>query len=395
LHLRLAREQLRSMRARTALLASLLAAFTGCACDTVPSDAIEECSATQVVPGAVTTDILFVIDDSGSMSEEQTTLRAGLAAFIQALDASPIANDFQIGVTTTSVVDFDTADDGVSGGDLVAPGIMRASDANLVSDFQAAVLVGTGGPGREQPFTAARRAIEKSVAGGANEGFLRPGAELAVIFLSDEDDCSGAAALANNTACRTQRTASPSSLVPVGEFASFLSGPLAGETREVVVAAIVGVAPGSLDLVCVMAGVCDPGNPTVTCPTCCDTALDPGHRFVELLGALGPASTRLASICDPSFDQALSDFATAILGQSLPLDGAPADWRMLVARVERPGVGTLPCEIAPDDADPATRNAADAIYEPPRAGRPASLTFQNGCALEQGDRVDVDVVCAG
>jgi hypothetical protein len=374
-----------------ALLAAALA-LAGAACDDVPGDALESCSASQVVPGAVATDILFVIDDSGSMSEEQATLQAGLSAFITALDASPIANDFQIGVTTTSVVGFNTVDDGVAGGVLVYPGIMRASDANLVSAFESAVLVGTSGSSREQPFTAARRALEKSVPGGANESFLRQGAKLAVIFLSDEDDCSGTEALASDTACQAERTASPSRLVSVPDVVAALSG---GGTRDVVAAAIVGVAPGSLDLVCVMPTVCSASSPTPSCPTCCDTARYPGHRFVELLDALGPGSARLASICDPSFDQALSDFATVILSQTLPLDGAPADWRMLVARVERPGVGTLSCTIAPDDADAATRYAADAIYEPPRSGRPASLTFQNGCALQQGDRVDVDVVCAG
>jgi hypothetical protein len=376
------------------LAAALAVAGVGTGCDDVPSDAIEDCSASQVIPGAVATDILFVIDDSGSMAGEQATLQAGLATFISELAASPIANDYQIGVTTTSVVDFATADDGTSGGALVSPGIMHAGDANLVADFQNAVAVGTSGYSREQPFTAARRALEKSVAGGANDGFLRPGAKLAVFFMSDEDDCSGAAALGSDAECQAERTASPSRLVAISDVVSALS---AGGAREVVAAAVVGVAPTSLDLVCVTAAVCG-GGPTVSCPTCCDTARYPGYRFVELLGALGQGSTRLASICpvagDPTFEQALRDFATVILSQTLPLDGAPADPRLLVAHVERDGT-SIPCTIAPADAVDAVRNAADAVYEPPLAGRPASLTFQNDCALEQGDGVFVDVVCAG
>ena len=43
-------------------------------------------------------------------------------------------------------------------------------------------------------------------------------------------------------------------------------------------------------------------------------------------------------------------------------------------------------------ADAAT---AGAIYTPPQPGRPATLTFQNACALQRGDRVNVDVICAG
>ena len=378
-------------RVQAGLLGAALAALMGLACDDVPGGAIEECSAGQVIPGAAATDILFVIDDSWSMSEEQSTLRDGLSAFIQTLATSPVANDFQIGVTTTSVVDFGATDDGTSGGVLVPPRIMTASDPDLVTKFQAAVLVGTSGASREQPFTAARRALEKSVPGGANEGFLRPGAKLAVIFLSDEDDCSGTEPLLDDRACQSERTASPSRLVPVQDVVSALS---AGGTRELVAAAITGVAPGSLDLVCVTAPVCG-GGPSVSCPTCCTTAFYPGYRFVELLRSVGPASSRLASICDATFDQALRDFATVILSQTLPLDGAPADWRLLVAYVERPGTSTTPCRIAPADADAATRGAADAIYEPPAGGAPASLTFQNACALEPGDRVVVDVVCAG
>lgn len=375
-----------SRHVRTAVVLSALAVLPRCGCDSVPSDAIEDCEASQVVPGAVATDILFVIDDSGSMSQEQTTLQNGLAAFIDTLRTSPVANDFQIGVTTTAVADFDgTATP--PAGEFVAPGIMRSSDATLVTDFQAAVIVGTAGSPREQPFEAARLALLKSAEpGSANEGFLRPGARLAVIMLSDEDDCSGPTdpAIVDSLACRNAKAAPTSSLVPVADVAAFLNSPILGEQRNVVVAAVVGVAPGTLEPSC------------STCPnTACSTALDQGDRYLQLLAALGAGHTRLASICDANFDQALAGFADAIMSKTLPLDGAPADWRMLVATIERPGVGTIPCTIAPFDAPAAERDAADAVYEPPLSGRPASLTFQGNCALQQGDRVDVRVVCAG
>jgi type IV pilus biogenesis protein CpaD/CtpE len=51
---------------RTALLAAVLAAFAGCGgCDTVPTEAIQDCSQSAVFAGHVKTDILFVVDDSG------------------------------------------------------------------------------------------------------------------------------------------------------------------------------------------------------------------------------------------------------------------------------------------------------------------------------------------
>ena len=91
------------MKTRNALLPALLAALGGLACDDVPTEAIEDCESSQVVPMPVSTDILFVIDDSVSMGEEQNRLRDGLAAFIQTLSTSPIVNAYQIGVTTTHV----------------------------------------------------------------------------------------------------------------------------------------------------------------------------------------------------------------------------------------------------------------------------------------------------
>jgi hypothetical protein len=42
----------------------------------------------------------------------------------------------------------------------------------------------------------------------------------------------------------------------------------------------------------------------------------------------------------------------------------------------------------------AGQAAADAVYSPPRFGRPAQLTFQNGCTLGLGDRIDLRIVCA-
>ena len=403
-------------RVQAGLLGAALAALTSLGCDTVPSAALEDCDAVVSLAPAVT-DILFVIDDSTSMGDEQVLLRAGLDRFIQTLTSSPIANDFQIGVTTTSVLGFysqasysapspsagipyaagtivaieqDASGNPVPGKFIYASGayggarILPAASQTLVRDFGANVLVGVDGSLREQPFSAARRALEKSGRGGENEGFLRPGARLALVFLSDEDDCSGPTdtSITDSAGCRAAKAAAGSTLMPVSELDAFLRGPLAGELRDVLVAAIVGVDPATLEPSCGQAAVCS--------NTACSTAADKGDRFVELLAAIGPQRTRLASICDASFDAALAGIADMIMPQRLALEGAPADWRMLVAHVERAGV-SIPCRIARRDADPSIRDAADAVYD---EGPPA-LTFQNACALEPGDRVVVDVVCAG
>jgi hypothetical protein len=404
-----------------AALAAALAVLAGCAkLDNVPADAVQDCDLT-VTPGTAATDILFVIDDSTSMGGEQTLLKNGLYQFIQALAASPIATDLHIGVTTTAVVGWtDTQTSYTSGpssapisvpyaaGTIVAiardgggtpiPGafvysngayegsrILSSGQASLRSDFEANVLVGTWGSTREQPFAAARRALEKSAASGPNAGFLRRGARLAIVFLSDEDDCSGPsdATITQSSDCRNAKL-SGTKLTPVGDVAAFLQGPIDGETRDVVVAAIVGVAPGTLALSC---------GQTYCSNRSCGTATDDGARFVELLGHFPADHTSLASICDADFANALAGLADVIMPDTLPLDGAPADWRMLVASLQRPGVGTVPCNVAlAGSVEAAT---AGAVYRAPQSGSPATLTFQNTCAIERGDTVDVKVICAG
>jgi hypothetical protein len=414
------------MRIRTALLATALAALSGCAgCDSVPDDALEDCQASQVVSGAVKTDILFVIDDSGSMAGEQEAVRAALGRFVQTLASSPIGNDFQIGVTNTSVEEYLNANgsqpsdfreygSGPSTGVPYPAGALVAVDptnlvsgnastygdyyygtpdpgfsgstiltwdaANLTTAFRNNVLVGTVGASREQPLRAAQLALSTELeAGGENVGFMRPGARLAIIFVTDEDDWSGPAdaTITSDTLAQGNRDdAASSKLLQVSDFVAFLQGPIAGERRDVVVAAIAGVT--------CTGGVCT--------NTLCSGAQRRPDRILQVLDALPAAKTRLASICDTSFDQALDDFAVAMMSQTLPLDGAVADYRMLTARVTREG-SSIACSIAHVDASAAERNAADAVYEPPLAGRPASLTFQNDCALEPGDAVSVGVVC--
>src|SRR5476651_1176713 len=95
------------MSRRSVIPLAILAALPACSsCDTVPADALVNCQVTEVLPDKVSTDILFVVDDSGSMAEEQANLATNLGAFIDTLAASPVQNDFRIGVTTSSVEEF-------------------------------------------------------------------------------------------------------------------------------------------------------------------------------------------------------------------------------------------------------------------------------------------------
>lgn len=117
-------------------------------------------------------DVLFVVDDSASMAEEQGRLASNFDVFATALADSYA--DFQIAVTTT---DPDRL------GQLSGP-ILDSDTSGLEDAFSQAVTVGTDGSRDERGFRAALAALED------NPGLVRSNSRVHVIFLSDEDDHS-------------------------------------------------------------------------------------------------------------------------------------------------------------------------------------------------------------
>ena len=117
-------------------------------------------------------DVLFVVDDSASMAEEQDRLALNFAAFATALADSYA--DFQIAVTTTDPGRL---------GELSGP-VLDVDTPGLEAAFADAVQVGTDGSRDEEGFTAAVAALEM------NTGLVRSDSRVHVIFLSDEDDHS-------------------------------------------------------------------------------------------------------------------------------------------------------------------------------------------------------------
>ncbi len=75
------------------------------------------------------------------------------------------------------------------------------SSEELRHRFRCMALLGTDGDTYEKGLEAAERALTPPLAaeGGPNDGFLRPGAFLVVVFLSDENDCSD-----RGDECRTE-----------------------------------------------------------------------------------------------------------------------------------------------------------------------------------------------
>lgn len=130
-------------------------------------------------------DILFVVDDSPSMVTQQNLLAEGFDSFIAGLEDS--GTDFQLGVIK---IDFEY-DDPTRGRLLGEPPILTPSD-NYRRLFVERALVGLDGSGWEKGLEAATFATspQSTGPGGPNEGFVREGANLLIVVVSDEDDCS-------------------------------------------------------------------------------------------------------------------------------------------------------------------------------------------------------------
>ena len=121
-------------------------------------------------------DILFVIDNSCSMSGEQVDLAANASTFITTLDAS--GADYRLAVITT--------DDPVFRGPVLSPSF----GPTLISEFETQVVAGISGSGLEKGL---EMAYESTLPGGDAEPggiFQRPEAVLSIVFVSDEDDWS-------------------------------------------------------------------------------------------------------------------------------------------------------------------------------------------------------------
>jgi len=156
-------------------------------------------------------DLVFVVDDSGSMSEEQSNLVANFPAFFDVIDNHVNAEgqplDYRIAVTTTGRdvdytlkipppfdLEIPTSESGDNGAfrqdcGMTRPWIER-TDADVKDTFSCLAQVGTGGPSLEMPLYTLELGLTQRVQDGSNSGFRRDDALLAVVMLTDEDDCS-------------------------------------------------------------------------------------------------------------------------------------------------------------------------------------------------------------
>lgn len=164
-------------------------------------------------------DILWVMDNSGSMSNLQTNIANNFNAFIQSFAAKQY--DYQVAVTTTEAwranygysekAKFRTCgSNGCSGVAVITPDTPNAMDA-----FQLNIIQGTGGSGDERGLES----MEAALSHPSNVGFLRPDAFLAVIFITDEEDFS--ADTSTSLGNHSQDYSDPR-IIPVQNYIDFL-----------------------------------------------------------------------------------------------------------------------------------------------------------------------------
>ena len=182
-------------------------------------------------------DIVFVVDNSGSMQEEQANLASNFPMFAQVLEQYTVTNngeplDFRVALTTTGRDIMYTLDLGPPFGSLPQSEMgddgefrntcsntkrwLDRSDPMMAQTLACRANVGTSGPSVEMPLLMSKWALQERAA-DTNAGFIRPDALLAVVILTDEDDSS----TTMNNFTMTATSPSPTDWHPMDQVAFF------------------------------------------------------------------------------------------------------------------------------------------------------------------------------
>lgn len=418
-------------RALTLLSALLCVAWLGCKSpvDRPDSKVPGSCEAEGPAILPQKTDILFVIDNSGSMAQEQEAVARELPAFLQALkQGGGVSQDFHVGVITTAVYLNPEPTTGLAyreypdhagrlqpipaepgsgnnGAQFVdgrfvgfPPGaerILRGDDPEVVSKLTLLVQQGVRGSGQETPFEAARLAVSEPLVStpleqGGNAGFLRDGAKLLIVVVADEDDCSEQERPPEVTVgpdqsidyCNDQGA----KLTPVGEYASFFKNlrDATGALREVVWATIGPVHLADKSAVAIQDSLPDGG--TILRNAGCGTSFGPGLRQREMAERFDVTLDNLDSICRASYyDTLLRIAAIATASQSVELDNVP-DPRLLQAVITRVDDSVQTCTFA----------SGDLRYEEGSGDRKGRVFFEASCPRRADDKnLELRLICIG
>ncbi len=125
-------------------------------------------------------DLIWVIDNSGSMEDEQNDLARNFDLFIDEFIIKDI--DFRMAITTTDIYDQGKAVKSIYG--LRTKDVLN-NEADFVEDFNKRVRVGIRGHGKEQGLQGSINFLRRY-----SYSFLRDDAFLIIIYVSDEEDQS-------------------------------------------------------------------------------------------------------------------------------------------------------------------------------------------------------------
>ena len=243
--------------------------------------------------GARDIDILFVVDNSGSMRPFQHNMATrieGFMAHVQGLN-------YHIAVTSTD------PRPGAKWGDGQfrqfdsdrGPSVLRASEVTNLREAEGqlgqAIQMGIDGSGDERGIYNTYRAIERRSSEVDQASFFREHAALSVVLISDEDECSR-----GHRECRGQdpQKSDPHNLLKLvtKEF---------GDNKRFIYNSII-FPPGQA----------------------CEGGAFPGHSYLALSQMTGGA---VGSVCADNYAQQLSSIGrlSRLLVQSVRLDCEPQD----------------------------------------------------------------------
>lgn len=292
---------------KTLLILSLTGLMMGCEASNEFSSTVEQYSV-HVTAFEQTTvrkkvDILFVIDNSTSMTRDQANISVQFQNFISSISKA----DYRIGFINTdaSSVGYEEREGfhgnlktvGPAGEKYLAPNM-----SNLSQLFRDAVLTQESSPCTalgaecdEEPMRAAMKAIEKR--NTSNAGFFRPGASFVPIILTDEDELS---------------KGGPDATQPI-EFMNYVKRQL-NLHEEDVTGFVIAIPPN--DSACLAAQRRE-------------SISGQGANYGALVWSLASLSGGFGvSICHPNFGSELKKVSryleTRLLYQSILLDPAPA-----------------------------------------------------------------------
>jgi len=380
-------------------------------------------------------DILFILDNSASMVGEQRALAESFDRLVRYLDEGEV--DYHIAVVTTGMESpmCPACDDVIQDACINSTGengrfqdricynqstieddpdyvcstdtFCRTVDSSNLSCFydqdkSGTVFVGVKGCGHERGLAAMRTALDSELLNGYNQDFLREAARLAVIVVSDEDDCGevgdvyelsvdggnicyfaakgegpepGNPVYTPMTYHPDDPEQRPYELMPVEVYRDFLLDLKDNQRRLVKFAAIVGVDPNGTEINYEWNGsrwdVVDACTNQVCTGNYCYAK--PGTRYIDLAGKLGGS---VESICQEDFAEPMVRIAGASTGylRIFPLRDVPTSPDTI--RVWVDGVELVGAEWSYDSDKQAVVFAA--AFAPPSYSL-ITIEYQTGC----------------